>query len=99
MEWPRSWVNDKDDYEIASDVVPQAVKKATSYIALRVIQGVETFVDSTPSNPNVFESSVKVGPISVSEKIRGTIPTRTSFPDVSRMLAGLITRARIELGG
>lgn len=93
LEWPRAWVVDKDDYPIGSDEIPVAVKKATAYVALRYIEGVALLVDETADTPSVVESSVRVGPISISERMNSAVPTRTSFPDVTKMLVGLVSPA------
>lgn len=61
-DWPRNGVYDRDDRAFSSTEVPQVVKDATCYMALRYVQGGELRPDLSYSGDIKREVS-KVGPL------------------------------------
>jgi hypothetical protein len=62
LAWPRSYVNDADDYEVASTSLPQTLVDACCEAALKVVEG-DTLVDDVTDPGGIKETMVKVGPI------------------------------------
>jgi len=63
LDWPRCYVDDSDQFRVASDVVPQDIKDATCELALASIRGDDLMPDQSASDRSVRAQSIKVGPI------------------------------------
>lgn len=68
LAWPRSDLEDKDGYTVASDTIPQQIQDAQCELALAILASDDFLADTGLEG---FES-VKVGPISVDPRITRT---------------------------
>lgn len=86
LSWPRWGVEDADEYLIASDEIPLAIKQACAELALRVVQGTALMPDAATTTQNVVSESVTVGPISTSKSYAGTKTTAQKFDRIDQLL-------------
>lgn len=63
LDWPRTYVDDSDGFRVASDVVPNEIKAATSILALASLIGEDLMPDQSASDRSVHSQAIKVGPI------------------------------------
>lgn len=101
LNWPRSNVVDRDGFYISSTAIPQALKAATSEMALRHIQelaaGSSILGDLTDSAATSREK-VKVGAIEIDTEYSGANPQYKKYRKVDLIVeaitrpGGLITR-------
>ncbi|MBX3380113.1 MAG: hypothetical protein KF805_08450 [Phycisphaeraceae bacterium] len=88
LDWPRSWVTDRDGYSVDAESVPVAVKNAACELAILAIA--EELMPAQSDVGTVTGSSVTVGPISISEQFTGGVTPRV-FPRVDALLSGLLS--------
>jgi hypothetical protein len=85
LAWPRTGATDEDGYELSSDVIPEAVKRATSELALLIIGG-ESLTAKRERGGNVKRE--KIGPLET-EYMDSATPGDT-YPAIDRLVRGLI---------
>jgi hypothetical protein len=90
LQWPRGGMEDRDGYGLASDVIPQDVKDACSYLALQVVSG-DTLIPVQQDESAVKKFTNKIGPLTQSkEYIGGERPTK-DYPIADKLVAPYIT--------
>lgn len=95
LAWPRADVVDFDDFDLASNVIPQKLKDAASVMALRSIA--EDILPDVDNPGDVKSESVNVGPISESTEYVGGRSQLKSYTLVEGLLADLLGAAnRLE---
>lgn len=87
LEWPRSWVYDRNGWLLDSTEIPSRLKDATSEAALRSLS--EALMPDITRDNMVKRN--KVGPITV--EYRDEAPTTKQFVKVDRLLRGLLLPA------
>lgn len=76
-QWPRYEMFDEDGYDIDADVVPERVKEACAYFALRVIDG-DTLLEDLENESKVKKTKDKIGPLTEErEYVVGENPGKT----------------------
>lgn len=95
LDWPRSWVEDGDQFPVPADVVPQKVKNACCYLALMVMKGDSLMVDIAGTDRSIASTSIRVGPISksVTYSSANGKTTQKKFVNVDKMLAEFLLPA------
>ena len=87
LEWPRTWVYDRNGWLFASDKVPDRLKDAAAEAALKALT--ETlFPDITRDD---MARRVTVGPITTEYK--QSAPATKQYTKVDRLLRGLVQPA------
>ena len=91
LPWPREGVYDEDDYYVDGNIIPQAIKDATSEVAKKIaVDGEDLF-----SGEERGVASESVGPISVSYT-GGSRTTKQNY--ILGMIRGLIKgQASVEI--
>jgi hypothetical protein len=74
LQWPREWVWDDEGWYIEITEIPQKVKDACAYLALKVIEGA-TLLEDQENESEVKKTKFVVGPITEEiEYVRGEAP-------------------------
>jgi hypothetical protein len=91
LDWPRAYVTDSAGNDIATDVIPDAIKRACAIGALMIIQGY-AMIPEMRATGDISSESSSVGSLSRSVTYRGSKPADTQFPKIDKILlaAGLI---------
>ena len=85
LAWPRENVNDADGYDLDSNVVPEAVRRACAELAVRSLTASLLPDDTTPG---ITSESVSIpGPISKSVTYAGSKTASPTYTAVDRMLS------------
>jgi len=85
LHWPRNGILKRVGFSLESTTaIPQRIKNAQFELANSLIEGT---IDLSPTN-DTFDGNLKIGPISIPKKIRGS---KTKWPViVTRELRGLL---------
>lgn len=88
-QWPRYEMLDEDGYDIDADVVPEKVKEACTYLALKVIEG-DTLLEDFDNEAKVKKTKDVVGPLTEErEYVVGESPEKT-YQTVEKLLSPFI---------
>jgi len=87
LEWPRTWVYDRNGWLFASDEIPVRLKEATAEAALKALS--ETLLPDVTRDDMVRR--VTVGPITTEYK--QSAPATKQYTKVDRILRGLVQPA------
>ena len=82
LVWPRRGMKDRDGYDIYSDTIPTAIKRAQAELAYRSYLGRSPFVDIATGDGYVTRE--KVGPIEIS--YASGYSTSYKFPEINNLL-------------
>lgn len=93
LSWPRFGVVTADGFGIDHDVIPPLLKQATLEAAIRYMQGVTLLPDVPAGEGSLFEESLRLGPLALSERHLGTRVAVPLFPKISRKLADFLRRS------
>lgn len=85
LDWPRTDVQDEDDYDVPEDSIPAAVKRAQVEIAIRIANAVAIFADRDRGG---LIKSEKVDVIAVT--YFNSAPAQTVFEEIDATLRGLL---------
>jgi hypothetical protein len=95
-DWPRSGVVDNDDYDVASDEIPEALERACAEAAVLYVDG---DLDSLPmrvdSDARLRSKAISAGSVSKSVTYAGaglseSAEANISFPKITKILRHLI---------
>lgn len=88
-QWPRYSVYDEDGYAIDTDIVPEKVKEACTYLALKAIEG-DTLIEDFENESKVKKTKDVVGPLTEErEYVVGESPEKT-YSIVEKLLTPFI---------
>jgi len=90
LDWPRCQVWDYDGFPVSFTIVPQQVKDACAYLALKQISG-DTLLPDDASASNVTSEAIQLGALSISQSFSGTKTTTKYYRLVEKILAELTT--------
>jgi len=96
LDWPR-YEAKLDVHFIPSDEIPVQLRNAVCELAIKVLDDTNLLVDETASGGSVTEESIKVGPISISEKYAGSKTAQKQYTLAHKMLRMLL-KATDEVG-
>lgn len=88
-DWPRTDARDGDGFEIASSVVPQAVKDAAALLALEQLTA--ALLPSQERGGAIKRKLEKVDVVAEDTTYLESAPSHRTYPIIDRMLSGLIT--------
>jgi hypothetical protein len=63
LDWPRAYVDDRNNYPVESDIIPVNIKRATVVMALEFLAGVDPLADIAASQRDIKSKSTQLGPI------------------------------------
>jgi hypothetical protein len=90
-QWPRFEMEDEDGNAISEVIVPQAVKEACTYLAIKVIDG-DTLLEDFDNESKIKKMKDVLGPITEErEFIQGEKPGKT-YQLVDKLLAPFIRK-------
>lgn len=89
LDWPRWQVWDADGFPVNYSAVPQQIKDATAYLALKSLAG-ELLPDSEAAS-NVTSESLTLGALAISTSYSGTKTGAKYFKLVEKIIAELTT--------
>jgi len=76
LEWPKSYVQDRNGFAIGSDVIPQQIKDATAHLALESLNG-DTLLPDLADEAAIKRLKVVAGPLTKeTEYVGGETPTK-----------------------
>lgn len=83
LDWPRAWVTDQDGYDVDSDIIPLAVKRAQFEAAKLISLGtaLETSLDRAVKQE-------QIGSLSVTYMDSASL--QAQYPQVTNYLTGLV---------
>lgn len=88
-QWPRIYIYDEDDYAIDSDVIPDRVKEACAYLALKVVKG-DTLLPDFDDESKVKREKKVIGPLTTEkEYVLGESPDK-SYTVADRLVAPFV---------
>lgn len=77
-QWPRYETYDEDENAIDSDIVPQRVKEAITYLAVKVVNDGDTLLPDFTNESKVKKTKEVVGPLTdEKEYVTGEDPDKT----------------------
>lgn len=89
LQWPRIECYDEDDNYVDHETIPEKIKQACAYLALKVIEGI-ILLEDVESTERISRISQTVGPISESiEYISGDTPGK-EFQVADRLVSPYI---------
>lgn len=90
LRWPRYGVVTPDALEVATNSIPEKLRRANAVAALLVVQGVSLFVNETEGEGSLAAERIKVGPIEVDESFAGAKSTAPVLPEIDALLKDLL---------
>ena len=89
LSWPRSWVEDAEFYPVASDAIPEEVKRANFEAALLILTG--TNLEPALERGGMSRRTrVKAGPVETETEYTGGAPARVTVTAIDGLLRGLL---------
>lgn len=89
LQWPRLEMYDEDGNSIANNIIPERVKRACAYLALKVIEG-NTLLEDFDTESKVKKTKDVIGPITEErEYVHGEDPDKT-YQIADRLVAPFI---------
>lgn len=77
-KWPRYQIYDEDGNAVDSDIVPQRVKEATTYLAVKIVADGDTLLPDFTNISQIKKSKEVVGPLTdEKEYVTGESPNKT----------------------
>jgi len=77
LQWPRYEMYDEDDNYISEDTIPEKLKQACAYLAVKVIEG-DTLLEDFQNDSKVKRTKDVIGPITEErEYVSGENPEKT----------------------
>ena len=90
LDWPRSWVIDRDGFGIDGDVIPQAIKDACCEAAHREAVSPGTLQPDLARGGAVNRSVEQVGSIRSELEYAPGAPRTTTFPVIDMLVSDLV---------
>lgn len=91
LSHPRANVLDQEGRQVSSAAVHRRVLEACCEVALRYREGVDLRPDAGPGEDGIGQSSITVGPVSITDTFRGASTTQPDFPVVAQKLRPLLS--------
>ena len=90
LDWPRYGAVDSDGFWLVATAVPQQVKDACAYLALKQIGG-DTLLPDDAAASNVEAESLTLGALSISTSYSGQKNTAKYYKLVEKLIGSLTT--------
>lgn len=97
LDWPRCAVSDRDDFEVASDAVPQQIKDSAAEAASRHLTETGRLMPDIAAPGDIKSEKVKVGPIVEEVEYVGGKSQVPSFRKIDALVRELVTHAASEI--